>query len=1164
LSIQHGGVDVEKDSGGAYKVTYDDTKAVTAKITFKTSGVTTTNCPVVFYYKGTGTYGNPATNNTYGSATDADFPDNSGTDDKNNPRNLGNSNGPKEAGTYRATVIIDPTKTSGYELDSSCSQTITFTIEPKTVNLPTAGPTSGLTYNGNDQTISYVYDAKAVKEITSADTANFTSLSEVVSGTTKNYKDLTFDSTATSGTNKTTKFTAKKAGDYGVKFELSSTRNYKWNVTDTTKEYQPQIVSYTIKQVTLTITLAPPSGQNSFTWGLGVKGNITVKNLTGVLQSDGTNDDPVTFNVSYYLKPATGSPSTPGVEYSDKAYGDIEFDVSKFTATGTYILWIQLADDSAGDDVNCNYTFAGTDTNFNPVVKDVFVQSITVGSGSVDVSGLKWGWSQDGSIPVEIDSTTKLIYTYDKTASAAKDFTVTLLDGANGTTSSLPAYLQVQSFNSNGFTNGYKDNEKSDVNFDVMTQTVVSYKAVVRLEIIDDSNKYRDNYKFTAGNTAYTRISDYEAEVEFRWTILPQEIDFSDVEWQFADTLIGEKDTAAKWTKYDTTAVGGQPEYTGNYIFVKINETLFTDLGLTYTYDSSDANNKDLFINYNNKNKQRDAVDSNGNPITKNSVATITLNNHNFTLPSSSNPHQETLNWRVLKKQIYISGWTGTRAIVGSDGAGGTKAFTFPMPNVTRRGTTDTTDYNEMFEYVFDYTLPVVGSLAGKTEAEMIADVYPVATPSVPVDGTVYVKLKDSYAKDYEINVNSPMSATFSVGDSKIVITMSFGGTHKTYGDGGDFTIIASEEGVDKTATLGNGIKVTATDAAGQVNSFNLSDIANSGILEFLKNAGTYKFEFELATQYTGTYALYVSELDYTVARKEIVVPQVIKALTFNGNDLVFTDHLDNQYTANLSLIEVTGDTLGRNVISGGYQVTLALNDENYCWVLPASTASSTKSSVKITLAEDTVETSVELSSDAVRAVYSWNVAPLTIDSSKMWKDGQLKLPPELATLVNNGDVSIKYNYYDTDGILVGDSESGFEPQGGVSYRIEAVLGGQDGENGNVVFVSSDGSISGDTSEQVVYTAPKTGMAKFKDTLTKKYMGMPLWLWLVIGLCVLLFLIILICIIVAAAKKKKKKKEEEAAQAEKEEAKAAAAAAAAAPMLAMSASMADEKAKLEA
>ncbi|MDE6597715.1 MAG: hypothetical protein K2K60_03660, partial [Clostridia bacterium] len=1049
----------------------------------------------VVYYKGvSGTSYPDMTGQTFNSTTGYN-------NDESMHQTYGSTTFPSNAGNYQATVVDKNAGTSNYVLkiklnnqnQPASTNPFSFTITSQGVKLPTLSKSSD-DYTGAAQDFSISNYDPAVLDIVSI-TANDITL------TANNGKytdsDGNYEVTPTLTGSNGYKFTVKDAAKYVVtwKIKQAAETNYEWHQDLNGKAKE---IEFTVNKKALTMTLVPPAdSNNSWSWGLGLGGKITAKDLAGVVKSDGTNDDPVTFNASYYLidtAPNATQPA-PTVAFTNKAFADIEIAESSFTKTGKYAVWISMYDDSGSGEpnVNRNYTFGGEDTNTNPKTENILYKEVDIGTGKVSVSGIKWQYKEGAAGALSDYPATGL--TYKKVNGTSQTYIVEV------DASSLPTYMTVDGTyggGATGFTAGYADNEKSDAS--------TSYTAKVRLKITDT------DYKFEQGSSSYTYISDTEAELSFTWKINAKELDFSDAYWDFAtNTAQGENDTGANWTKYDTNVQGGQPQYTGMYVFVKISDTYITNLGLSAS---------DISIQYSGSNKQRDAK------VQKTSSAYITLSNSNYTLPANPVPFHVDLNWEITNKQIYITGWNGTRTLSGSDGANGTKAFEFPIPTI---GNTDSTNYYDMFEYTYEYTINS-NTYTGKTETQMIADVYPVATPSVPVTGQLTVKLKSPYDTQYDFNGTTTWP--FSVGDSKIVITMGIGGTHTEYADGGDFALTAYEGTTDMFAQLGAGITVKVTDKDSNTDTFTADQAASK--TSFFEKAGTYKLDFTLSSAYSSTYALETSTLNYTVARKGIVAPQVIKALTFNGGDITFTDHLDNQYTANTSIIEVLGDNIARNILNGGYSVSLKLLDDNYCWILPERSAGSGKGKIRVSLAADEVATELELSPDLDRAIYSWNVEPLKIDSSKMWKDGQLKLTPELAALVNNGFVGLSYNYYDNDGMLVGNSAEGFKPEGGKAYRIEAVLDGDDADMGNVVFVSSDGSIAGNTSDKVAYTPKKTGMAKFKETLTTKYAGLPLWAWIVIGVCALILLIVLICIIVAACKRRKKKKEEEEAKKEKE------------------------------
>ncbi|MDE6597562.1 MAG: hypothetical protein K2K60_02875, partial [Clostridia bacterium] len=1058
-------------------ITYGDTGGA-VKLNLPTINDSGDLAPAIkIYYKGTG----------YPDTTNETFDSDGYNSDKSMHQTHGSTTFPTGAGTsYNATIVDLNEKTSNYKLklSSGASNPFAFNIGKKEVTLPTVS-TANKTYNGQAQNFDIANYDPDVLDITSIE-ANGNTLS--LNGT--NYDDGNGKYTVTPSLTATPyKFTATEAAEYKVTWVIkqAAQTDYTWASTVINSD---KTTIFTVDQASLDLTLNYPAGT---TFPIGTTGNITVNagGLTGIL-----NSDPVTVNIGYYLKPPTGNPPATTWVQTDVDESSISLDMTNFTSTGTYVIWVQTSDDSNGSDINRNYKFTGRDTNTNPVTENVFVQQVQVGTGAVDVSGLKWGWSTtQGGTPTEILTNSDLVYT--KTNGAVQTYYVSLIQN------SIPSYLEVDiSYGSNGFTGGYAGNVERSA-------TTTGYSAQVRLKINNS------DYTFDSADTSYNYISDTVATVNYTWYINAKELDFSDAVWEFSSNAIDENDDNAQWTRFSETDT---PEFTGSgYTYIRLNKTYLQNLGL-------DAG--DYSVSYGSTNKQILA-----NTSTTTNV-TIALNTTNYKLQNTTPPHI-TYNWEIGNKKIHITGW-GNSVTLTHDG----KAYSIPRVQISN---TDQ-DYTQFLEYVYSYQVPPATPQTDVSETTMVSEVFPVADISNQISGTITVRLTTAGAQQYALD--GMTSWTFTCGASKTMVTVGIDGTHTEYDDGGDFALtgtyhpgnVETLPEVDFVAQNGVKLEVTITDKDGQVKVFTANNAGDPDVVAFLSNAGVYTVDFKITdAQLDNAYALSDSQIIYTVARKGIVAPQVIKALTFTGGDVIFTDHLDNQYTANTSIIEVTGDNNCRNVLSNGsYNVSLKLLDNNYCWILPERSIGGGKGKIRVSLAADEVATELELSPDLDRAIYSWNVAPLKIDSSKMWNNGQLKLTPELANLVNNGFVGLSYNYYDSDNMLVGNSAEGFKPEGGKSYRVEAVLGGDDADMGNVVFVSSNGDIVGNTSDKVAYTPKKTGMAKFKDTLTTKYAGLPLWAWIVIGVCALILLIVLICIIVAACKRRKKKKEEEEAKKEKE------------------------------
>ncbi|MDE7295890.1 MAG: hypothetical protein K2N84_01355, partial [Clostridia bacterium] len=234
---------LEKKSG-AYSEQYNG-QAITAKVEIVWNAPATKPSyydtdpgrPVfTFYYKGTGT-------NTYGTAANTDFPDNSGKKpDGTTYWNLGNSNAPVNGGGYTASFVETPNKNYVVKTGGGRVRAESFTIEQREVDAPTA-PTGTYYYNSTVQTITVPkFDADAMEFI--EDTTNkyvvepdpVPATHPVDDGTSA----LTFDKDA-----KAVK--VKNAGDYKIKFKIKDTANYKWSDGGTDAN----------REVTITVKGAP-------------------------------------------------------------------------------------------------------------------------------------------------------------------------------------------------------------------------------------------------------------------------------------------------------------------------------------------------------------------------------------------------------------------------------------------------------------------------------------------------------------------------------------------------------------------------------------------------------------------------------------------------------------------------------------------------------------------------------------------------------------------------------------------------------------------------------------------------------------------------------------------------------------------------------------------
>ncbi|MDE6597344.1 MAG: hypothetical protein K2K60_01730 [Clostridia bacterium] len=1133
LKVKHGSTDVNK-TNGAYKVTYDDTKAVTVTVSYvgapsylSTDVANSLGPDYKVYYKGNGANGN-----NYGTASDPTYKDDSGNDKDGNPLNKGNSNGPKEGGVYTASLVNKTGSSSNYKLvpDTNASDSVNFEIEAKPVALPVVGKGTDAdstgTYNGKTQTITYQYETAAIKTLTST---NYTSVSEIVDGDAVVYEDLTFsasnDNTSTKKT--TASFTATNAGTYAVKFELANTRNYKWN--DTENPTGVQIVKSTIAKAALDLTLVSPATGGGWQWEADQTGDITASAVTGVIGSDA-----VTFDVSWYKydPDASGDPTLTTVQ-NGKAYDEIKLDVTALSTEATYYLVIQL---DTTNTVNSNYTLPDKDNNFTPKLEGIKLKEIGVGAGKVNTSNIEWQYKLTASgsdadylvNQTDPDDNTKLEYTavYNTVTEAweAKQFILTVKS------TSLPAYLEIDTtYNSDGYTNGYKDNAKTDAD---------TYTAYVRLNV-----KSGSSYTFADGSTS--------GSASFSWTINKKELKFKDtngdslITWAFSTdaktTAGGEQDPNATWTEFSDSA---KPAYTEARIYVKISDDWFEGLGL-------DTDASQLEVKYNQTNFQTAAKTK------KTTQYTVTLkgdNAKNYAIATGENTG--TFEWEIGYAQIKVTGWGGTRDVYDDKTE---KSFTLPAVDVPA-------ELEGKIEYTYSYDIldedkNVIGHKDDVDEATMIADLYPVTDETHP-NNTLkikpVVKSGESFDIVFESGVNDEESAT--IGEMKTSVTVEVIGSGSQYGSV-KFEVKATYYPDNDTnlsfkdflENYGQHLKITVTGPEGNTAEMTAKDLANA--FTVLTDAGTYTVRFEITDADTkAEFALKKSKFEFVVAPKEIAVPQITGEIVFEGKSIDLKTKLDANYIeySDKEIVQWTVyDTDCYHV--GTYNATLTIVNANYVWADSADTESQTKVLARYTVVDNVIE-----ANDKINANYSWEIKPFVLSGDKLWNTSgkagaSLNLPEWVAALMEgeNPTLGVEYSYR-TD-----KASPAVEPEwkGGNAYFVSATLNGADAND----FVFANNT---QTSDMVSYTVPQSGAAAFFSNVGSFVKNN--WLWFVIGGAILLLLILLIIIIAVARKKKKKKAEEEAKKAEKEEAKAAAAATAAAPMLAMSASMADEKAKLEA
>ncbi|MDE6597962.1 MAG: hypothetical protein K2K60_04930 [Clostridia bacterium] len=1124
LSAKHGTDAVT--AGG--KVTFDNV-AVVVDITFTTTGATKTNCPVQIFYVGT--------NNNYGTAADDTYNDDS-KDKDNSALGLGSSTAPKEAGEYTATVILNPMATSDYILDTASTSTFSFTIEAQKISVPTAAFATGSgTYNGSTQTVNYTYNTDAVK-VTACDS--------IVDGS-KTYSDLT-KGTPVNNANKTTTtpFTATNAGDYAVKFDLTSTRNYKWDDND--NPTGAQIVTCTVKKAQLDFELVSPvtkDGNEVWIWDAGTTADdgITAKanSLTGLITGD-----VVTFNVSWY-KYASGAAGNITALQSDIGYGDLDVDIATFDEQATYFLLIQVAAGAAGN-ANDNYCLKFDDNHFTPKLEGVKTREITVGAGKVDVSRIIWNWQHENSgvNPAKYvknadnaDDNTKLEY---KATKSGEVWTATnILITAD--LSDLD-YLELDtSKGTNGFEIGTVDGKEYGNKF----SNAGTHVTRIYVKIKDGSS-----YEFdTADKSTYTADSKKTAYVDFEWEIAKKVISFVDdggdsvVEWVYYTSKNNEKPAAdATWTKYSDT---NKPSYTGKRIYVKVSDDYLKGLGISLD---------DIEIEYEGDYGVNLPTTANPKNTTTASATLSGESAKNYTLKTTDLPDFE---WEIGKTKVTVNGWNKYGQTLSDD-----DGHEFNLPGVKIVGDDETAKkLAELIEYKYTYTIPGGETKTDVDKDEMIADLFAIADENgQPISIKVTADLSDDAKKNYDIAFDGANSTyNSSIGDNKLKIYISLENATSVYGDV-KFALNAyyfiNNDTTDSRQTYDNReyLEVEIEAPNGDKNTLKFTELANFG--EYIKNAGEYKLTFKITNEdELEIYKLAKSSATFTVTPKPIAVPQITGDIIFNGVNIKLTDHLDANYKLYLDMVNDEGDPLikwtayteERNV-GDDYKATLTLTSTNYVWAYPENTQEPMKALARYTVVDETLA----VTGDDVNANYTWEIKPFVLDGDNLWnlkgKDGASVNLPEWVTAMiaeEKIDLSLEYGYR-TDKAAIPEKTVDFK--GGNSFWVEAYLGGADKDN----FVFANGKT---TSEMVEYTVPQSGAAAFFGSALNFVKNN--WLWFVIGGAALLLLILLIIIIAVAKKKKKKKAAEEEAKKEKEEAKAAAAAAAGMPMAAMAGmAMADD------
>ena len=860
------------------------------------------------------------------------------------------------------------------------------------------------------------------------------------------------------------------SGDKQFKATYAGTYNVIFKLKDT-KNYAWDIGGGTSSDQTVPIVInkkeltaiVDSTSEATMEWSLGDSGTVTIKPVA-------CGSDAVSLAL-YYV-------STTGAERSNAVNGHT-IDVSKISSIGTYTLRVKIItdkNDARYNEINENYIISGTDGKYDLPASS----SITIKAGGVVASSLSWLYRQaDQKVEKELlsDGVQELL---EYEPLIAKAYIVT----ARGND-----YMTVmENYTANGYVKGFKTvsvaaNGDETAVLNGECTAVGKYKTYVAVEINNPDYQFKPEQRFDPGN-------DKQGWLALEWEISPRTLDFADAKWVYSK---GGNDIS-----FD----GGNPEYNnGLLITVKLDPEYIRGLGL-----DPDA---DITVTYKGDTIKKDK----GNYKAK---AEIEILNPNYKTPDTADGSDYTIefDWSITNKQIGIKNWNGKKSIQAEDG----RIFTIPV--VTAQ---DGKDYSQFLVYTYTATLKrddgTTYTVTGGEEVLLAAAKQASSTTLVNIDVTVSI---DPLKKD-SFDLTGPTSHTFSMGDSKEAINVSLVYNNVEYGDV-KFDIKAA----DSSGFEGYLEYITVTVTSVLLDQPVVAQGSNlSALLEQLVKVGDYTVTLELEGMYAEAFTLFPNTLTFTIAPKQIYVPEVNREIVFTGENIKLENYLDGYDPALMTI-----DSLEKRDV-GTYTATITLKDRfNYVFVKkPAATPEEpAKAAVKIALAG--YENSADFTDDGHTEVeMKWQINPYVLDGS-LWdlkgKSGAVyNLPAQFAAMVADGtlDLSVGYRYFEDAAGSVIDPEF----KSGSTFYVDAVLDGADAGN----FVFENGT---SVSEKVTYKVPKSGasaiMSNVKDFVTKTWLGLPIWAWLAIGLAVLILLIIIIAV---ACKRRKSKEQRAEEKARKEE-----------------------------
>ncbi|MDE7453500.1 MAG: hypothetical protein K2N22_03740 [Clostridia bacterium] len=976
------------------------------------------------------------------------------------------------------TITVAGAEADNYEIDHKPGK---VTVSAGGAAKPTIAIASGMTdvYDGTQKTFNIGnYNANAIKSVTLSDTTG----------------NFVWNSATP------TVITATKAGKCKVTFTLDTTK-YTW--TGGSKD--PEEIEIEVKPMPLVFSLTG-TGDTNWKWDYGATGTLDYSLTTTTYSGD-----TLALEYRYYL-------TSEGSGKAKKADSATSLDVSKL-ASGSYtaeVILLPSSDPNYSAD-NANYTIDSNSKN---------TQAFVIDAGNADTSKIVWQYSLNGDPETALFNTdgTQVKLTYglktDKSENEIEipfpaDLGVSYLT-RNTTHATLPQGMQIVKI-------------EDDSSETVITGKITkpgNYKITIAL-VSDDDHLFDNGTKYAEVSKEFkvdkAEVSLTNLKLEYGWI----NDDTAEVDWKDYDpsnlpvyqekfVYIRVKGGTTNYPDGITNAeiVNENTDYIGDRDLpgtVKANVKFTLDpcyvyndgtniFDTTFTYQVSiELSKQKIPVSW-----VLDTVkDASGNEVPDANGLPYQI----YVLDFSANPDLA----QYVKYEYYYADTTGLKPVADT------------LVPSTASGTTD----NAQLDHLID--VDGAGKMSGTSTKSVDIIIRPVIDTSV----TGY----DNYVLDLPGGAVDGADQYTKLGQKKSAVTVTQVKNELVYG--------TKVDSLDSLYTLTKGTAVYNTNFYTAV-IYKGTDVANAkAVSDFdfaAADVGTYTIKFELKPSVANSDALSKSSLTLEITQQEIEVPQITGNIVFNSETLKLEDFLDAKYKQYLDagiISAVSGRATARDV--GNYVAVIEIISPNYKWKLPADDKATSKMLVKLSLADEQVSSDISLDSAAKQAEYSWKIAPYKLGTDIIdlsGKDGAKininKLPEWARTMLNESSLIAGIAYYADQAGTTPLADEEIVLKGGREYFVGAVLGGD--EAGNFTF-ANDGTVK-NVSPAVTYKVPQSGAAALmnnvKDFVTKTWLGLPIWAWMLIALALIILLII---IIVVAKKRRKSKEEREEIKARKQEEK---------------------------